>query len=162
MTTSEKSFWRFAVICSRENGLRLSDIAQLEWRCVTDAHTLTVWTGKTNKRLVHKMSPYLEGALFAIIPTHPDFVFPEQNAISRDVKRRALLSVQFKRICEAVGIKGKSFHHLRHAAACGKKNESKESKLDLAMRLVEVLDRKEISAMLGHSNGKTTDIYTNH
>ncbi len=165
LENNDETFWHFAVLCSSETGLRLSDICQLEWSCFGRWHalpeTLTVWTDKTNTRVAHIISPELQRVTLRLANRTRDTtnLFPEQREIILDVKRRNLLSIQFKRICDGLGIKGKSFHCLRHAAACNKRDENSESKLDLAKRLVDVLDKKEIAKMLGHSNTKTTESY---
>lgn len=155
MTSQEKTFWRFAVLCSRENGLRLGDICNLTWKCFTEEpHALVVWTDKTDKRIVHKMSPILEDALGEIISTHPDWLFPEQRELNKDVKKRATLSYQFTRICERLGIKGKSFHHLRH------RKQNVEDINSMAKRLAKSLSMEEMKTLLGHSNTRTTEIYS--
>jgi integrase len=154
MTHTEKSFWRFAVLCSRENGLRLGDIASLKWACFTEeAHSITVWTDKTNKRLVHKMSPTLEAALGDIISTDTDYLFPEQHVLVMDVKKRGLLSVKFTRMCERLGITGKSFHNLRH------RREKVEDINSMAKKLAKSLSLEDMRKLLGHSSSKTTNGY---
>ena len=155
-------FWYFAVLCASETGLRLGDICQLEWRSFTEKETMVVWTDKTGARVDLPMTKLLRVAIATIPIQDSAYVFPEQRAITLDVKKRSLLSVQFKRICDGLGIEGKSFHCLRHAAACNKRAENSESKLDLAKRLVEVLDKKDIAKMLGHANTKTTETYLKH
>jgi integrase len=87
-------------------------------------------------------------------PTH---LFPEQHQIITDVRRRSLLSVQFARICERVGITSRSFHCIRHTAA-GEKYRSL-GKEDLAKRLAENLSMAQIKSLLGHSSAKTTRGY---
>ena len=44
-------FWQFAVSASKEIGLRLGDICNLEWKCFEKHGVLTLHTAKTNKRL---------------------------------------------------------------------------------------------------------------
>ena len=149
-------FWLFAVRCSAETGLRLSDIAGLEWRCF-EAGKLVVWQEKTNQRIEHNLSPIIEEMVTRVPATSHSRIFPEQHAIVNDVKRRALLSVTFKRICERAGVMGKSFHSLRHSAATNKnKATDKEA---LAKKLAESLSLAEIKQLLGHSNSKTTKKY---
>jgi integrase len=127
-------FWLFAVKCSAQTGLRLSDVANLEWRCFGEPGKLVVWMDKTNRRIEHVLSPELEEMVTQIPVSSPTHLFPEQHQIVSDVKRRALLSVQFKRICERIGISGKSYHSTRHAAASDKYRAI--DKDDLAKRLM--------------------------
>ena len=154
LENNNETFWRFAVLCARENGLRLGDICNLTWKCFTEEpHALVVWTDKTNKRLVHKMSPVLEGALGEIISTDEYWLFPEQHALNMDVSKRATLSCQFTRICERLGIKGKSFHHLRH------RKLEKDDINSMAKKLAKSLSLEQMKTLLGHSSTSTTEKY---
>lgn len=154
---SELFFWLFAVRVSSTTGLRLSDIAGLEWRCFGEPGKIVVWMDKTNRRIEHILTPELEAMVTQILVNSPTHLFPDQHAIISDVKRRALLSVQFTRICERIGILGKSYHSTRHAAA----NEKYHAidKDDLAKRLAETLSMSQIKALLGHSNASTSRLY---
>ena len=55
-------------------------------------------------------------AVTQIPVAHERYLFPDQRATILNVSRRVSLSMQFKRICERLGIKDKSFHCLRHSA----------------------------------------------
>lgn len=154
---SELFFWLFAVRCSSTTGLRLSDIAGLEWRCFNEPGKIVVWMDKTNRRIEHVLSPELETMVTQIPVCSPTRLFPEQYQIVSDVKRRSLLSIQFKRICEHVGIKGKSMHSCRHAAASEKYHAI--DKDDLAKRLAETLSIGQIKQLLGHSSATTSAKY---
>jgi integrase len=150
-------FWLFAVRAGKETGLRLSDIAQLEWRCFGESGKLVVWTEKTNKRMEHTISYALMNLVSEIPVTDAEFIFPEQRAIIRDVKKRSSLSVQFSRLLARLKIDGKSFHSLRHFKATSA--YAKLDKGDLAKRLAESLTLEQIAGLLGHSNKKTTKGY---
>jgi integrase len=150
-------FWLVAVKVAQETGLRLSDIAQLEWRCFGEADKLVVWTEKTNKRMEHKISESLQNLIGEVPVNDPEYVFPEQRAIIRDVAKRSLLSVQFKRLLERLGIEGKSFHSMRHYKATHA--FAKLDKDDLAKKLAASLSMSQIAALLGHSDKKTTKTY---
>jgi integrase len=154
---TELIFWLFAVRCSAQTGLRLSDVAGLEWRCFADPGKIVVWMDKTNRRIEHKLSPELEELVAQIPMTSQKHLFPDQHKIISDVKRRSLLSVQFKRICDSLDIKGKSFHCTRHAAASEKYHEI--DKDDLAKRLAESLSMSQIKQLLGHSSVNTSKFY---
>ena len=65
--------------------------------------------------------------------------------------------MQFKRICEKVGIEGKSFRSLRRHAAIKKfKAADKET---LAKKLAESLTLDQIASLLCHSSNRTTKGY---
>jgi integrase len=122
--------WRGAVLCAYYTGLRLRDVADLEWSAVDlDGHTITVTTRKTLRTVT--------------VPIHPQFyawlekqtrgigkapVFPSLAGKSGGGKSG--LSMAFKRIMERAKIKGRllrnatgagrsqsslSFHSLRHS-----------------------------------------------
>jgi integrase len=147
-------FWLFAVRCSSTTGARLSDIASLEWRCFGEPGKIVVWMDKTNQRIEHALAAELETMVMQIAVDSPTHLFPEQNEIIRDVQRRSLLSIRFKRICERLGIKGKSYHCTRHAAASEKYHAIDND--ELAKRLAETLSMTQIKQLLGHSSAKTS------
>lgn len=138
------SFWRCAVTIARETGLRLGDIAQLEWASFRDGR-LVVWTDKANKRVDVPVSGQISGVLGRLSETDITYCFPRQREISLDPKRRPLLSVQFSRLCKKAGIEGRSFHCLRHTNASALVQAG--SSLD------------EVAKRLGHSSTKTTQGY---
>ena len=150
-------FWRFAVKLSAETGLRLGDIACLEWSCFERAGKIIVHTGKRNKRVELKISDELVDLTTTIPVTDPKRLFPQQCAIQKDVNRRSLLSVYFGRLCEAARIRGKSFHCLRHTLASKKFSEA--DKESLARKLAESLTVGQIAQLLGHSDSRTTKGY---
>lgn len=134
-------FWRCAILLSRETGLRLGDIANLEWNSFTSGR-IVVWTDKANKRVDMPISSTIQSAIGALSDTGIRFCFPEQHAIISDPARRALLSIQFARLCAKVGIEGRSFHCLRHTNA---------SSLVAAGSTLD-----EVAKRLGHSSTATT------
>lgn len=154
---AELLFWLFAVRCSSQTGLRLGDIASLEWRCFGEPGKLVVWMDKTNQRIEHVLSPELETMVTQVPFSSPTHLFPDQHQIISDVHRRSLLSIQFKRICERIGIKGKSYHCTRHAAASEKYRSIDRD--GLAKKLAETLSMSQIKQLLGHSNAKSAKIY---
>ena len=111
----EEPFWKFAVRIGWETGLRLGDICQLEWSCFDRPDEVIVWTDKRNRRVAVLISEELSHLLTEIPMQDAKYIVPEQRATLLDPKRRAGLSVYFKRHCERAGIEGKSFHSLRHA-----------------------------------------------
>jgi integrase len=148
-------FWLFATKCSAEVGLRLGDICRLEWDCFNTAGQLIIHTDKSNKRLALPISKEL-AELVTKIPVEDDTcVFPEQRRIIMDMNRRTVLSMQFKRLCESLGIEGKSFHCLRLTVKANK--FASQDKAALARKLADVLSLEEIGKLLGHSNTATTN-----
>lgn len=111
-------FWHAAILIGRHLGLRLGDIASLEWACFNKPGKIIVWTDKHDRRVELPITPQQLVVEFSRIPkAHRSYLFPEQQAIAADVARRATLSTQFSRLCQKAGIEGKSFHSLRHAFA---------------------------------------------
>ena len=150
-------FWLIAVHLSKETGLRISDIASLEWRSIGEVDKLVVWTEKTNKRMEFKISQTVQELIAQVPVDTGNHIFPHQHEINQSLTRRAGLSEQFGRLCDRVGIEGKTFHSLRHYKATTA--YAQLSKVELAKKLAEVLTIEQIAAMLGHSNRKTTKGY---
>jgi integrase len=139
------TFWTAAVRISRETGLRLGDVARLEWNCFAEPGCLIVWTSKRLKRVAVPISDELQEVITTIPITHKQYVFPEQRVIASDPKRVSGLSVQFGRICAKCEITGKSFHGLRHHFVSELKRQGKTL--------------EEIGKLVGHSDTATTEGY---
>lgn len=150
-------FWLFAVRCSSTTGLRLSDIAGLEWRCFSAPGKLVVWMDKTNQRIEHNLPETLETMVTQIAVADPKYIFPVQRAIINNVKRRSLLSTTFTRLCRSIGIMGRSFHSLRHTFAT--QSHKGDDKTALLAKLADTLSMSEIKTLLGHASAKTTKKY---
>ena len=150
-------FWLVAVTIAKETGFRISDVANLEWRSFSAPGKIVVWTMKTGQRVEHKVSDALQNLVEEIPVTDAEYVFPEQRAIIHNPKLRASLSMQFTRLCERVGIEGKSFHSIRHYKATH--TFAKMDKETLAKKLAESLSLDQIATLLGHANKKTTRGY---
>jgi integrase len=109
-------FWYGAVIVGWNTGLRLGDVAGFGWEHIDmDESRIDVEPRKTcrlHKRVEIPLLPELREWL-----TTQDrsckYFFPGMRA---DYAERGakILSLQFGRICATAGIKGKSFHMLRH------------------------------------------------
>ena len=147
-------FMRSATAIAYWCGLRLGDIASLEWASFTGSE-LVVWTGKRDARVALPLSDPLIGSgelslvfIGLMEDRRPDarYVFPAERKIAMDMDERAKLSVYYGRFLEKVGIEGKSFHCLRHSFA---------TRLKRAGKTLE-----EIGRVIGHSNTKTTEGYT--
>lgn len=135
-------FWRTAVWLAWETGMRLRDIIRLEWASV-DQGRLTVWTSKTNKRLVLEIPEEL------LIPfchsTDFTHVFPDYVRRLDNPSQMARLSQEFSRICDRLDIPGGTFHGLRHSY--------------ITRLSTEGVDISEIAEKVGHSNTATTAGY---
>ncbi len=136
-------FWKLATLMGRRTALRIGDIATLEW-ATFGAGTMSVWTDKRDKRVDLEMDETLLLTVLSIPQDHQTYCFPNERHTYIDENTRAQLSVQFKRLLERCGIKGKSFHCLRHARATEINNES---------------GIEEAAKQLGHSSTKTTEGY---
>lgn len=147
-----EGFWKPAIALGRDAGLRISDIALLEWGSIADPNSVVVWTRKGKRRVsvpTSKRIRNLVGHISGHTPkTSSKYVFPDQAQVQLASKRRGLLPMQFKRLCLSCNIKGKSFHGLRHTYASSMASKGKSL--------------PHIASMLGHSNPMTTRIYTDH
>jgi integrase len=153
--------WKGAILCGYYTGLRLRDIADLQWSTINQQlRTITVTTRKTRKDVT--------------VPIHPQFalwlrkqtrgigkapVFP--TLVGKAGSGKSGLSMQFKRIMERAKIKGRllrdatgagrsqsslSFHSLRHSFNAA-----------LANAGVAVEMRQEL---VGHSSLEMNRLYT--
>ena len=133
-------------------GMRLSDIARLEWESINfEEKTLTVHTKKRDVRICLPLLNDLVGGgallgLFSNLDKGKKYVFPLQAEIDKDPKRRATLSVYYGRMLKRLDITGKSFHCLRHSfvSRCSQAGKSLE----------------DIALWVGHSSTETTEIYS--
>jgi integrase len=155
--------WRGAILGAYYTGLRLRDIADLQWSSV-DLHKciITVETQKTRKRLT--------------VPIHPQFaawlekqtrgigkapVFP--TLVAKSGSGKSGLSMAFKRIMDLAGIKGRM---LREASGAGRSQSSLSfhslrHSFNSAMANAGVAP--EIRQKLtGHSTADMNRIYTHH
>ncbi len=138
-------FWAFAVQISWEIGLRLGDIAQLEWASFMYPGKATVHTDKSNRRVQVPISARVSDALCTIPVLDARYLFPEECKTALDPVKRAALSVEFGRLLKRHGIKGKSFHCLRHAAI------SRWAKAGTSL--------EQIAKDVGHGSTQTTQGY---
>lgn len=145
-------FFKEATALSWWTGMRLSDIARLEWDSINfESRTLIVHTKKTDARICLPLDDPLIGGgvlldiLSSIETTNSTYCFPEQCSLDQDPKRRSTLSVYYGRMLGRLNIVGKSFHCLRHSfvSRCKKEGKSLE----------------DIAVWVGHSSQETTKIY---
>jgi integrase len=153
--------WKGAILCGYYTGLRLRDIADLQWGAINEqSHTITVTTRKTRKDVA--------------VPIHPHFaiwlkkqtrgigkapVFP--TLAGKAGSGKSGLSMQFKRIMERAKIKGRL---LRNATGAGRSQSSltfhslrHSFNAALANAGVGVEMRQEL---IGHSSLEMNRLYT--
>jgi len=155
----KKWFWRFAVACSYWTGLRLSDVANLEWRSFEQPGKLIVWTKKTGARVEHNLDEVMQTFLAEVPVADKVYLFPRVRDIANDPNKRAHLSIMFSRLCAKAGIPGKHYHLLRHSFASELNRSNSASVLDLAKRLANSMSKEEIQKLLGHSSAKMSEHY---
>ncbi len=109
--------WKVPAIVALDAGLRITDVACLEWESVQADGTLIVYTDKYDKRIAFRMTRRLRTGLLSVDKTHPRWVFPKLQALAVNPKDRPKLSTYFGRALAKIGIYGKSFHNLRHTFA---------------------------------------------
>lgn len=114
--------WRVPVVLALDAGLRITDVACLEWDSIRGDGTLVVWADKFDKRIAMPMNRRLRTGVLSLERTHPRWVFPDLQKLAADLTTRAQLSTMFKRELERIGIDGKSFHNLRHTFATNRRN----------------------------------------
>ena len=145
-------FHKHATALAWWTGIRLSDIAGLEWDSIDfKEKTLTIHTKKSGARICLPLMDELIGGgelikVLADLEVNDNtYCFPEQRELDIDPSRRATLSVYYGRMLSRLGIEGKSFHSLRHSfvSRCRKHGKNLE----------------DIALWVGHSSAKTTEIY---
>lgn len=147
-------FFKQATAISYWTGLRLGDIASLEWSSIKDRNKMVVWTEKRDKLVkIDLKSEYFGGGIIQKVLKEIDvedkvYCFPEWHSVVTDPKTRSKPSVYFKRICERLDIYGRSFHCLRHSCI---------TRLEKAGISLE-----EIGKVVGHSDTKTTEGYVHN
>ena len=155
--------WKGAILCGYYTGLRLRDVADLQWNAINlEEQKITVTTRKTRKDVT--------------VPIHPEFaswlqkqtrgigkapVFP--TLAGKSGAGKSGLSMQFKRIMERAGIRGRllreangegrsqsslSFHSLRHGFVSAMANAGVAQEL-----------RQKLT---GHASAEMNAQYTHH
>jgi integrase len=111
-------FWKGAIIIGWNSGMRMGDVATLEWSEIDmDQRKLVLMPNKTRrfrKVIVIPMTAELHSYFLKEKQQKiAGYLFPAMKA-EYEANGAKQLSQQFTRICERAGIEGKSFHHLRH------------------------------------------------
>jgi integrase len=155
--------WKGAILCGYYTGLRLRDVADLQWNAINwKEQKITVTTRKTRKDVT--------------VPIHPQFaawlknqtrgigkapVFP--TLAGKSGAGKSGLSMQFKRIMERAGIRGRI---LREAAGAGRSQSSLSFhslrhtfNAALANAGIPVEIRQKLT---GHTSPEMNAVYTHH
>lgn len=145
------AFWKAAVALGYWLGMRISDIASLEWASLRP-EAVIVWTLKRDRRVELSLdNPLLgSGELRAVIgemligpKADPVYCFPVQRAILLS-KTPQRLSQDFSRIMDRGGL-NRTHHCCRHA---------------FCTRLAEAgVTMEEIGKLVGHTSTATTEGY---
>lgn len=158
--TDKDDFWHAATIIARDTGLRLFNVATLEWSSLASTR-LRVFTTKGESVVDCEMTPDMR-ALFDRWPrSQSRYIFPPQAA-SITVGGPSTLSQQFRRLCVRLGIEGKSFNCLRHSFAMRQMVGVTDAKLKMLADLIGVGSVDEVRMMLGHAKASMTLRYLNH
>lgn len=140
-------FWLCATIISRETGLRLGDVCQLEWDCFDAASdTITVWTDKRNKRVGPlPITEEMNEAIGYLQKIDNKYLFKREREVILG-RGRGALSTEFIRLCLKAGVEGGfHFHCLRHD--------------HVRARHAAGESLKAIGRDVAHSSEKTTEAY---
>jgi len=132
-------FFRMVALLGVTYGLRLSDVAGLEYASFAEAGKMVIFTDKTRVKMVFDLTDEVQHALADVPRLDPDLLFPSEWAISKSPTKRAMLSTQFRRLT------GVNAHQLRHGFGTRLAREG-ESVADIQRRM-------------GHASPKTTEGY---
>jgi site-specific recombinase XerD len=143
------SFDRMATIISYWAGFRLSDVCTLPPAAIQD-DSVIVWTRKRKHRLVLPFSNPLIGSPEFIAcmrelkanPWTKDWCFMEKFDYE---KGQSIVSHHYILVLRKLGIEGKSFHSLRHAA--------------ISRFYAAGMSLEEIGGLVGHRTPTTTKFY---
>ena len=155
--------WKGAILCGYYTGLRLRDVADLQWNAInSEEQKITVTTRKTRKDVTVPIHPQLASWLQEQtrgIGKAP--VFP--TLAGKSGAGKSGLSMQFKRMMERAGIQGRllreangqgrsqsslSFHSLRHGFVSAMANAGVSQEI-----------RQKLT---GHASAQMNTQYTHH
>lgn len=152
-------FWHAATLIGWHTGLRLGDVATLDWASISEDR-IRVTTSKGVRLVDMELSPELK-RLFSRWPrTASRFVFPQQAAMALDAS--TALSQWYGRMCRRLGLEGKSFNSLRHGFAMRSMDTVSEKKLKLVQEMIGAASLDEVRQLLGHAKSKVTLRYLSH
>ena len=136
-------FWGAAVRIARRLGLRISDICTLEWSSFAVEGKVKINTRKRNIMVELELNhPEIAEALRLFKNEHSVYVWPLERQMVIGSVYRGILSSEYRRMMRNIGLKGKTFHGLRHTFATELRNAGK--------------DLPHIARSLGHQSFFTT------
>jgi integrase len=139
-------FFKSSIMLGRDLALRMGDICNLEWSCFDfQKRTVVVWTDKSNARVVIPITDRVTNLVSGMTRVDKRFLFPVEQLIANDPKRRSMMSVYFGRLFKSLGFEGYSFHSLRATMATSM--AAKGATID------------EIAKALGHNGTSSTKSY---
>lgn len=138
------SFWYTAAVISRYSGLRMIDIAMLEWRSIEKPGVIVVHTKKTGSRVEIPITNSLMQEVISCISADPNdrFLFPTYAKRIEIPTVRSGMADEFKALCLKAGLQNKHFHLLRKTFAMSQQSAG-----------VEIT---KVAALLGHASPATT------
>lgn len=144
-------FWQIATALGYWLGLRMVDVCKLE-RATIAGEFAVLYPHKTGRRLVIPIHDPMIGSgelrdvfqeILGDVPEGQTLCFPRES--KRYDQGRASMSVEYGHHLKGVGVKGKSFHSLRH---------SFKARLMASGKTLE-----EVSKLMGHADTRTTEGY---
>jgi integrase len=139
-------FFHASIMLGRDLALRLGDVCNLEWSCFDfEKGTVTVWTDKANTRVVIPMTDRVARLVRSMERMDKRFLFPAEQLVANDPKRRPIMSVYFGRLFKSLGFEGYSYHSLRATMAT-----------TMAAKGATI---EEIAKALGHNGTSSTKSY---
>ena len=152
------TFWHLAVLVGFHTGLRMGDIAKLEWSNIR-GDRIVVSTSKTLIEVEHPLHPDVKAALSKVERSSSPYVFQSAAAKALVPNGQSILSHQFERILAQLNIEGKSFVSLRHTFALRTKQEEKRK---IFQEMLDQLSTHNTMVAMGHASPSTTRIYLSH
>jgi integrase len=155
-------FWHYASCLSYWTGLRLIDCASMDWDSVMIVpDNLVVWTAKAgdgqHARVALPMKHELLGGGMLIdlfneqldrFDASSPFIWPREQEMMNNVKKRSLLPQEFIRKMRKFKINNKSFHCLRHSCV------TRWRKAGMTL--------EQIGTLVAHTSTGTTEVYNHH
>jgi len=128
-STANDPFWHTTIQLAYHHGLWLSDCATLEWDSYDKPNgKLSIVLKKTDAPTIFDLSPSLRRILDTLPHGGTRYVFPAQAATWIDPRSTSNLSQQFRRLCQRLGIHGKSFNGLPNALRVHRWKQAEEAR----------------------------------
>lgn len=152
--TAGHSYWHGALIIGWNTALRLGDVARLHWDMVGLEEKRIDLTPSKTKRFKKSVEIPILPELLAFLEARPHRMGFIQPGMQREYAENGAkqLSQQFLRICQAVGIEGKSFHGLRHTCASRMLNKG------LPANIVGSITGHNLTSLQKYAHASFTDV----